>query len=74
MSHNDFLWKVRCTETGSFVGDCGCIYCFDEFSLDELDPDDFDFDIHDEDDPYWFSDTDEDEDFDIWENEELEDD
>ena len=35
--NSDYLWKIRCSESGDLVGDCGCIYCFDEFDLSESD-------------------------------------
>lgn len=31
---NDYLWKIRCPESGYIVADCGCLYCYDEFELD----------------------------------------
>lgn len=31
---NDYLWKIRCPESGYLIGDCGCMYCFDEFEMD----------------------------------------
>lgn len=31
---NDYLWKIRCPESGYIVAECGCFYCYDEFELD----------------------------------------
>lgn len=31
---SDYLWKIRCPESGYIVADCGCMYCYDEFELD----------------------------------------
>lgn len=42
---NDYLWRIRCSESGNFVGDCGCFHCFDEF---ELDIDDFNYNWSDD--------------------------
>lgn len=53
----DYLWKVRCPESGYLVGECGCTYCFDEFELDAV----YD-ELYDNDDVLPYADEDEDED------------
>lgn len=48
----DYMWTVRCSETGDFVGECGCFYCFDEFDFDMIeestDVDDSEWDEEDD--------------------------
>lgn len=43
--NNDYLYKIRCPESGYLVADCGCLYCFDEFEMDA------DYDYGDDDNP-----------------------
>lgn len=60
MSTNEYLWKIRCPESGYIVAECGCLYCFDEFEMDSafdeyayLDEDLEDPDIEEDPDPFW---------------------
>lgn len=51
----NYIWKIRCPESGYIVGECGCQYCFNEFEMDDgLDPwseeetwEEFEFDMED---------------------------
>lgn len=40
--NNEYIWKVRCPESGYMVGECGCLYCFDEYELDSIEIDEWD--------------------------------
>lgn len=63
----DYLWKVRCSETGDLVGDCGCYWCQDEIEVDLDDYDYHDSDWDDEDEEEFLSEL-------TWDEEEEEDD
>lgn len=56
MNTNEYLWKLRCPESGYLVGECECLYCFDEFELDTVYAEVYDNDDDLDPDPYEFED------------------